>query len=289
MDMLNWQELTQTGAGVTGMHRLDPRVKIALLLITGGIIVFLDNPFLLASLLAAGTAGMLAARLAPMKLKVASVVVWLGLWGAVFSQALFYEQIPRTAVVTLISPNLPVLGPLTKGLYVYREGMIHGLRQGLRMAAMTTLGLLVCWTTDSRLLLLGLVRLRLPYSLAFMTVTSVRFIPMLMQETLQVIASSKMRGGSIISIQLLSPILANCMRRAGTLAVAVESRAFRAQDRRTYLEELRLTMGEKLFLAGYFLAAAVVVICKTSYFCYQYGLYYASGLRPVYEFARAYL
>ncbi|MEM5768445.1 MAG: energy-coupling factor transporter transmembrane component T [Bacillota bacterium] len=287
--MLNWQELTQSETAGTGIHRLDPRVKITMLIITGGLIVFLDNPVLLAILLAVGAAGMLIARLTLIKLKVVCVVVLLGLWGTVFSQALFYEQVPRTVMGTLISPGTPVLGPLTKGVYIYREGMLHGLRQGLRMATMTTLGLLVCWTTDSRLLLLGLVRMRLPYSLAFMTVTAVRFIPVLLRETMQVVTSAKMRGGSRLSMQLLSPILANCLRRAGTLAVAVESRAFRAQDRRTYLEELDLSLREKLFLTGYLLAVAAVVTCKTSYFCYQYGLYYVSALRPVYEFTRVYL
>lgn len=287
--MLNWQELTQSGAETTIIHRLDPRVKIAMLMITGFVIIFLDNPVLLAALLAFGVVGMITARLALMKLKVAAVVVVLGLWGAVFSQALFYEQVPRTTIFTLIPADLPVLGAMTKGLYVYQEGVIYGLRQGLRMAAMTTLGLLVCWTTDTRLLLLGLVRMRLPYSLAFMAVTAVRFIPVLMQETMQVITASKMRGGSQFSIQLLSPILANSLRRAGTLAVAVESRAFRSQDRRTYLEELRFTLGEKLFLASYSVGAAAVALSKTSYICYQYGLYYASGLRPVYEIARSYL
>lgn len=287
--MLNWQELTQSGAETTIIHRLDPRVKIAMLLITGVIIVFLDNPILLAALLSGALAAMLVARLTLVKLKVAGVVVVLGLWGAVFSQALFYEQVPRTAIMTIISPELPVLGPITKGLYVYQEGVIHGLRQGLRMAAMTTLGLLVCWTTDTRLLLLGLVRMRLPYSLAFMAVTAVRFIPVLMQETMQVITASAMRGGSRLSIQLLSPILANCLRRAGTLAVAVESRAFRSRDRRTYLEELHLTSGEKVLLGSYILLATMVAISKISYICYQYGLYYTSSLRPLYEIARSYL
>lgn len=286
--MLNWQELTRAG-GVTLVHRLDPRVKISILLITGVVIVFLDNTWLLAVFMALGLAGMLAARLELLKLKVVAVVILMGLWGAVFSQALFYEQVPRTAILTIISPEMPVLGKLTKGLYVYQEGVIYGLRQGLRMAAMTSLGLLVCWTTETRLLLLGLVRMRLPYSLAFMAVTAVRFIPVMMQETMQVITASAMRGGSRLSIRLLTPILANCLRRAGTLAVAVESRAFRSSDCRTYLEELCLTVKEKVFLAGYLAAAVTMAVSKTSFILYQYGFYYSSGLRPVYEFARRYL
>ena len=287
--MLNWRDISGVGEHSTLLHRLDPRVKVIMLLATGMIIVFIDNPWVLGGLLALGLTGMVAARLETVKLKVVISVIILGLWGAVFSQALFYEQTPRTAILTLISPEIPLLGPLTKGLYVYQEGMLYGLRQGLRMAAMTALGMLVCWTTDTRLLLLGLVRLRLPYSLAFMAVTAMRFIPVLMQETLQVITASRLRGGGRFRLQLLSPILANCLRRAGTLAVAVESRAFRAYDRRVYLEELRMAPGEKGILAGYLLLVAVVAFSKISYLAYLYGVFYYSALRPVYEIARSYL
>ena len=287
--MLNWEDLSGVGVQSTLIHRVDPRVKIIMLLTTGLIIVFIDNPWILGVLLALGLGGMLAARLEPVKLKVVCTVIVLGLWGSLFSQALFYEQTPRTAIFTLISPEFPLLGSLTKGLYVYQEGMIYGLRQGLRMAAMTSLGMLVCWTTDTRLLLLGLVRLRLPYSLAFMAVTAVRFIPVLMQETLQVLTAARLRGGSRFSLQVLSPILASCLRRAGTLAVAVESRAFRAYDRRVYLEELKMAAGEKTVLSAYLLLTLTVAFSKISYLGYLYGICYYSALRPVYEIARAYL
>ena len=287
--MLKWLDFTAASPSSSFIHRLDPRLKILVLVINGFLVVFLDNYIALAILLVGAMAGMLAARLSVLRLAMAAVMILVGLWGAVFSQALFYEQFPRTAIVTLISPQTPVLGELTKGLYIYREGVVYGLKQGLRMTAMTTLGLLVCWTTDSRLLLLGLVRLRLPYSLAFMAVTAVRFIPILAQETLQVMTASSMRGGRKFSFQVLSPILAHCLRRAGTLAVAVESRAFRAYGGRTYLEELRFSPGEKLSLGVFLVAAILVVAGKISYWSYQYGLFYHSSLRQVYEIAGTYL
>jgi energy-coupling factor transport system permease protein len=287
--MLRWEELTYAGTESSAIHRLDPRVKIGILLVTGVVIVFLDNPILLAVILALGIAGMFLSRLALVKFKVACAIIALGIWGAVFSQALFYEQIPRTAILTVISPQIPVIGTLTKGIYIYQEGIIHGLKQGLRMVDMTTLGLLVCWTTDTRLLLLGLVKLRLPYGLAFMAVTSVRFIPILMQETMQVMTAAQMRGGSKFSMQVLSPVLANCLRRAGTLAVAVESRAFRAYEQRTYLEDLHCSAREKLLFIGFVAGSMAIVVCKASYLSYQYGLFYHSSLRPIYEFTRVYL
>ncbi|MEN6564904.1 MAG: energy-coupling factor transporter transmembrane component T [Veillonellales bacterium] len=284
--MLKWQDVTYSEADQTVLHRLDPRVKIIVLLATGFFIVLLDNPKILGSLLAFGITGMIVSRLSPLKLKIAVVMIALGLWGSVFSQALFYEQVPRTAVLTIISPQMPVLGPLTKGLYIYQEGVIHGLKQGLRLTTMTTLGLLVCWTTDTRLLLLGMVRLRLPYSLSFMAVTAVKFIPALLQEAMLVMTASQMRGGKRFGISLLIPILANCIRRAGTLAVAVESRAFRCYNQRTYLEELNFSGGEKWLLAGYMLLTVLITFSKVSYWLYQYGMFYHPGLRTVYEFTR---
>ncbi|MEN6413603.1 MAG: energy-coupling factor transporter transmembrane component T [Veillonellales bacterium] len=284
--MLKWQDVTYSEADQTILHRLDPRVKIIVLLATGFFIVLLDNPKILGSLLTFGIAGMIVSRLSPLKLKIAVVMIALGLWGSVFSQALFYEQVPRTAVLTVISPQMPVLGPLTKGLYIYQEGVIHGLKQGLRLTTMTTLGLLVCWTTDTRLLLLGMVKMRLPYSLSFMAVTAVKFIPALLQESMQVMTASRMRGGKRFGISLLIPILANCIRRSGTLAVAVESRAFRCYNQRTYLEELSFSRGEKWLLVGYMLLTVLITFSKVSYWLYQYGIYYHPGLRTVYEFTR---
>lgn len=44
-----------------------------------------------------------------------------------FSQALFFAQTPRTPLFVIIEPTMPVLGQITGGLYIYREGLFTEL------------------------------------------------------------------------------------------------------------------------------------------------------------------
>jgi energy-coupling factor transport system permease protein len=74
-----------------------------------------------------------------------SLLLLLGLWGSMFSQALFFAQTPRTPVMVLLEPGAGILGSFTGGIAVYREGILYGAVQGLRSAIMLTAGLLVCW------------------------------------------------------------------------------------------------------------------------------------------------
>jgi energy-coupling factor transport system permease protein len=53
-----------------------------------------------------------------------------------------------------------VIGALTGGIALYREGFFYGALQSLRMVAALCLGLCIVWTTDARELVRALVRLR---------------------------------------------------------------------------------------------------------------------------------
>ena len=64
-------------------------------------------------------------------------------WGTLLSQAMFYDQLPRTTLITIV-PALELFGKPFAGLHLYREGMTYGLAQSLRMVAVTLAGLAVC-------------------------------------------------------------------------------------------------------------------------------------------------
>ena len=76
----------------------------------------------------------MSARTSIYKWQVLAILLLLGLWGSMFSQALFFAQTPRTPLFVIIEPTMPVLGQITGGLYIYREGVIYGAVQGLRSA-----------------------------------------------------------------------------------------------------------------------------------------------------------
>lgn len=283
----------------TIIHGMDPRAKILILISIAFVAVTLDNPKTMLLLFLIVLSGFAFARMPAIKLKTLTILLILLIWGTIYSQALFYSQLPRTVIFTIISPDFPILGWLTNGgLFVYAEGLQHGAIQGLRSASILSLGLLMCWTTDSRDMLNGLVGLRVPYSVAFMVVTAVRFLPIIITEVATVITVQRLRGfnpkrfGSGIiktSLNILTPTLSNCVRRTGTLAVSIQSRAFRANTERTYLKKLKFSDFDKAVVTVCIFAAVSIVIIKLLYNLYIGGIYYTSDLRPVYAIARGYL
>lgn len=283
----------------TVIHRMDPRAKILILISTVFVAVALDNQKTMFLLFLIVLSGFVLARMPAIKIKTLVLLLVLLIWGTIYSQALFYSQLPRTVIFTIINPDFPILGWLTGGgLFVYEEGLHHGAIQGLRSASILSLGLLMCWTTDSRDMLNGLVGLRVPYSVAFMVITAVRFLPIIITEVTTVITVQRLRGfnpkkfgSGIIKtlLNILTPTLANCVRRTGTLAVSVQSRAFRANPDRTSLKKLKFSNLDKIVVAVCVSAAIGVVIIKLVYNMYTSGIYYTSGLRPVYAIAGGYL
>lgn len=279
----------------TIIHRIDPRTKILLLIFTAFIVVALDNPETMLIMLLVSLCCYALARLPVSKLKALFFLLILGLWGTMFSQALFYSQLPRTVIFTIISPENPYLGDLTGGFFVYKEGFRYGAVQGLRSAIVLSIGLLMSWTTDARNMLNGLVRLRIPYNIAFMVVTSMRFLPIILAEVATIVTVQRLRGfkptrvgiGVIkTAINTLTPTLAGCVRRANVLAISVEGRAFRAYDSRTYLKELRFSFLDKFIIFTWISITIVIIVCKVLYGLYSSEIYYSSDLRELYTFVR---
>lgn len=283
----------------TVIHRIDPRAKILILISIVFVAVSLDNQKTMFLLFLTILSGFVLAKMPAIKIKTLVILLVLLIWGTIYSQALFYSQLPRTVIFTIIRPEFPILGWLTGGgLFVYEEGFHHGAVQGLRSASILSLGLLMCWTTDSRDMLNGLVGLRVPYSVAFMVITAVRFLPIIITEVATVITVQRLRGfnpkkfgSGIIKtlLNILTPTLANCVRRTGTLAVSIQSRAFRANPDRTSLKKLEFSDIDKIVVAVCVFTAISVVIMKLIYNMYTSGIYYTSGLRPVYAIAGGYL
>ncbi len=278
------------------LYRLDPRTKIVTLLVVGVAVVSLEEPRHLLVLLFLSLVGQGLARFSAGKYRLTLFILLIGMWGVTLSQALFFREWPRTVVMTLLPEHFPLLGQLTGGVYLYKEGFIHGSAQGLRFAAMTGLGLLVAWTTAPRDLLLGLIRLKMPYGLAFMLTTAVRFLPLLMAEIGTVIAVQRLRGAnpvrvgrkSVVNIiNLLTPVLANSVNRAATLGASCESRAFNPLGTRTALRELYFQWPDRVILAVLIAFFGMLLTVKGLFWLYQAEFLYISEWRWLYQLARA--
>lgn len=221
----------------TPVHNLDVRAKLAVFGCSAAIAVILDSPQSLFLLFCLSLGLHLLARSSFAQWRILMLFVLLGIWGSMTSQALFYSREPRTMIACLIPPATPVIGALTGGVFVYREGLEYGAVQALRSAIMMSLGLLVSWTSDPRQLLRSFLSWKMPYEMAFMLITGLRFLPVIFQETAVVLTAQRLRGFQPLrtfsprrliqtAFQTLFPILARTIRRAATLAASVESRGF---------------------------------------------------------------
>ncbi len=276
------------------IQQLDGRTKLLTLFLFAVLSITIDNPrslFLLftVSLILHGLAGTTIH-----KWRVLAVLLLLGLWGSMVSQALFYAQNPRTPLLLLISPEVSFFGPLTGGLYIYQEGILYGAIQGMRSVTMLSLGLLVCWSSDPRQLLQALMSWHLSPQVAFMLVTAIRFLPVLAAETGEVITALQLRsdsqqGRTAILRHLpyiIKPLLARCLRRSQTLALSVVSRGFFLANGKG---RAMLWRGrEKFFCYSLIMVITIVVSSKLVYLLSEQGLYFGA-LRQIYDWTKMYL
>ena len=275
-------------------QRLNGRTKLLVLFLFAILMITVDNPRTLFVLFSFTLLLHIVARTSIYKWKVLAVLLLLGLWGSMFSQALFYAQTPRSPLFVIISPEAGILGQLTGGLYVYREGILYGAVQGLRSASMLTLGLFVCWTSDPRQLLQAMLGWRLSPQLAFMLVTAIRFLPVLAAETGEIITalqlrSDSQRGRTAVLRHLpyiAKPLLARCLRRAQTLALSVVSRGFFLAGGRKRKEVWALS--ERSACAALTVLVVAVVSSKLLYLLSEQGFYFGV-FRQIYDWTVLYL
>ncbi len=281
------------------LARLDPRLKILCLLCISVYSVMLENTAPLLLLFSFSWVLVAVERIEWRKVRLLLLLVILMVWGTMFSQSVFYFEEPRTVLINLVNADTPLIGRWTGDISIYREGFRYGAVQSLRFASMMVYGLVFCWSTDTGKMLSGMLQLRVPYVIAFMTVTAVRFIPVIMDEFATVSLAMRMRGGRVLSpnpvrllrnwLKLIRPVFINCYRRSNILSLSIQSRAFSPSAGRTDVKGRVVTPVEAVLLATVMSVTAFTVLLKTFYGLYLWDILYISELRWVYEICRLYL
>ena len=260
--MLKDITLGQYFPGTTIVHRLDPRTKLLLT------ILFIVTLFV--------------ANEAP----VSYLVLFLALGSAVA-----LSRIPPRTMLRGLKPLVIIIAFTavlnifyTPGEPIFTLGFLHPTWEGLVHAAfmMLRILMLVCgtflltYTTSPISLTDGLERLLSPlkkvrfpvHELSMIMSIALRFIPTLVEETDKIMSAQKARGanfetGSLIQrakamVPLLVPLFVSAFRRAGDLAMAMESRCYRGGEGRTRLRVLKLARAD--LYASLVMAAFIVLI-----------------------------
>jgi energy-coupling factor transport system permease protein len=232
---------TSAGASEDNIiRRLDPRTKLALLLISFVMVLLPQGPAVVALAAAFVLLHLTLARAWP-NLK---PVRWLLLPLALFSLGIW---------------SWMAQGPSHLFWRVSRESVAFGVANFLKLATMMAAGLILLATTRVEELFAGLVKLRLPYPGAFAFALALRWVPEIFATVTRVQEAQEARGlvweqGTRLTrlrrhLPLLVPIFLLTLRRSQTMAWALEARGFQMSPRRTFLLEIRMSPRDWLALA----------------------------------------
>lgn len=264
----------------------DPRTRLLLLLCVGVLAISLDGPVPLGAL-AALTALPLLLGVSPRWLLRGAAAVAVVVWSTMLSQGLFFADLPRTPLIEV--------GPVI----VWRQGVVWGLVQSLRFVATLLAGISVAALTPPDRLYAALLRLRVPYGLAFLGAMSLRTVPVTLRSIAAVRAARARRGRPLhhrsplawlrLEVQLLQPVVADSLRRARALAESLDSRGFAPDAPRAVRRPLAFAPWEPPLLLLAVAATVAVAAARLLFVLYSADLLYLPALRPLYGFVRAWL
>lgn len=249
--------------GTSLVHRVDPRVKLVLLL-AYSVTLFLVGTWVgmalcaLAFFAVVANSGLSVSKLAKTLIPLYFILFFTLLFNAFYfgsSAGTFSVGALEGGCFASVAPTM-----VAENLYFTPAGLERGLFYVVRIALLAMGGLVISYTTQAENLTRGLAslmgplrKLRVPVDdLAMMLTVALRFIPLSVEELQQVRLAQMARyasfetGGPVARVKawgpVMVPLFVNLFRRAGTLAEALECRCYGACEQQTslYEETLRL-------------------------------------------------
>ncbi len=265
---MSWDEWL---AATSWLRRLDVRVKAAWLLLATVLAFLWEEPVLLAGLLAVVLAVALSAGLSRrFLLRLVILLAPLALLSlgtqALFGEALLVRKVGHPLQALFFVPDgLPWLG----GRPVWREGMRYGLAIGLKTMTMALAAPLLFLSSEMDEMLASLSAMGVPYRLAFVFASAVRFFPLLFEEAQSIIEAQRTRGlapeelgvrGKLAFYgRIAVPLVLGAMLRAQRMEVALQTKGFPPAGPRTALHAVHRRRGERAAVAAaLFLTLAAV-------------------------------
>lgn len=152
-------------------------------------------------------------------------------------------------------------------------GLLYGTTLSLRILVMVVASTLLTFTTPIADIIQLMKKIKMPYQLAFVIATGIRFIPV-MERKSEMIKQAQMsrgasfgKGGPIKSIKsyipILIPMIVESIRMSDNLAVAMLNRGFGAMKTTTNLNEIKMKRIDYITCAAALTVLAIAIFLKT--------------------------
>jgi energy-coupling factor transport system permease protein len=219
----------------TAIHRLDPRTKLISAALLFGICLCFNHPLYLAGISIGLFLIALAARALPNFWRLRYILLLLILF---------------SALLWPFFVSGPTLWWRWGPFQISRESFFYGVAMGLRLSAFVEIGLVFLSTTRNEELTSGLIRLGVPYPLAFAFSTALRLVPTFVGAGATIIQAQVSRGLDLESGNLFKrvgqfipqavPLFIYAVHQTNFLAMALESRGFDPKAKRTFYYEPKM-------------------------------------------------
>lgn len=252
--------------GNSGIHKLDPRIKLVLTFVYIVIVFLCKNFVSLASIVVALTVVILLSKISP---------------------KLIWKSVKPIFIIIAITSLLQIFYN-KDGTVLFTIGKFSLYTGGLYMAIFTTVRIIclviassmLTYTTSPTMLTDAMERLFSPlkvikinvHSIAMMMTIALRFIPTLIDEVDKIMSAQKARGADIESggiikrgkalVPIFIPLFINSFRRAYELAFAMECRCYRGGEGRTRLKVMRLEGRDYVAVAVIILLTAGIIVAN---------------------------
>ncbi|MEU5551906.1 energy-coupling factor transporter transmembrane component T [Micromonospora sp. NPDC047793] len=227
------------------VHALDPRAKLLGLLALAGLPFAFNDPRYVA------VVGLIVLGLSAVAGCLGNLRRFRNVYLLVFVVNVVLWQFTIDGATTLF-----VLGPVS----VTREALLYGIAAALRFVVVLMVGTLFVSCTSTEDVTVGLVHLRLPYTVAFVVSTTLRLVPAFVTATGTVIEAQTARGFVADSrnpvrrvrqlLPVVVPLIVYALRHGSMMSLAMEARGFTVRGDRTSYRTPVMTARDVAVLGG---------------------------------------
>lgn len=262
-------------AGDTLIHKLDPRAKLIMLAYFVGLALLFSNPIHLAIVLLATIALWFYARIPAKEVSRVYKYVYGTLALVIIIQGLSF---PTGTEILRIIPENPLLGNVGA---LTIEGIVYGIAISERILIMMIIGPLVIYTTPLDRLILGMVKMKMPYTIAYIMSSALNILPSVQLEIATIIeaqtarAFTKLETGGFVErmrayIPILVPLIVSMARNSTQLSLAMAARAFGASKERTFYRDIKAETRDYIVIGIMIVTFAIFVY---AYIVYGFGAF----------------
>lgn len=222
------------------IHRIDPRVKIILFLLTFVAILLFQDPIWMLPI-------------------TFLIVIQLAISGAFVNMRRIKYILIVLTISSMILWNLFSSGD-TKLFWIFSvESLTYAVARTMLMILMISAGMILITSTRNEELVNGMIRLGMPYRVGFAISTALRLVPTIVTSTITISQAQRSRGldlesGNLLErlkkfLPLLVPVFISTIRSTNIFGMALESKGFGASEERTFYLDFEMKTSDYLVLA----------------------------------------